>query len=141
LVLERAANGAWSWTATLPPPAVGELHLDQVTSRVAASGDLIACQRFRPQDVGQLQTALYRRNAPGVWTWVQTIVSTALGDICLGNTGLARIGAPQPVDALGRAGFDVGQGLLGPFVGSTLYAQALTTGPGSTLSRSVEVQQ
>lgn len=75
LVLERGSAGQWGHTATLPPPSPDEHHLLEGNLRVAVSGDLVACQRYREQTRGELRTTIHRRVAPGTWIPVQTIVT------------------------------------------------------------------
>lgn len=75
LVMERGSAGQWSHTATLPPPSPVDHHLLEGNHRVAVSGDLVACQRYREQTTGELRTTIHRRVAPGTWVPVQTIVT------------------------------------------------------------------
>ncbi|MEO0662497.1 MAG: hypothetical protein AAFZ87_13255 [Planctomycetota bacterium] len=75
LVLERDAAGVWAHSATLDPGTHGEMHGFVFFSRVAVSGDRIACLRYRPGDMGELRTTLYVRDANGAWGTAQTLVT------------------------------------------------------------------
>ncbi|MEO1699734.1 MAG: hypothetical protein AAFU73_20795 [Planctomycetota bacterium] len=75
LVLERDSAGQWAHSATLPPSGASEHHGFEYHSRVAVSGDRIACLRYRPGDFGELRTTVYERDPSGAWSAAQTLVT------------------------------------------------------------------
>ncbi|MEO0661550.1 MAG: hypothetical protein AAFZ87_08440, partial [Planctomycetota bacterium] len=75
LVLERDAAGVWAPSAELQALDPAEKHGFEFHSRVAVSGDRIACLRYRPGDFGELRTTVYERDPSGAWSAAQTLVT------------------------------------------------------------------